>query len=159
MDTDLPFVTARRNFPTDTDGTTRIWLAGGYASDGITPLSSMERFCAGGGIAIANSNGNAYCNPYSYSHAHSNANCDSNSYAYTHSNANCDSNSYSIHPQLRQLPQQQLLTRPQQRQLRQQQLRIHPQLRQPELLALRRGLLQHRELDPHRRLARSAGNS
>ena len=24
------FITARRNFPTDTDGTTRIWLAGGY---------------------------------------------------------------------------------------------------------------------------------
>jgi N-acetylneuraminic acid mutarotase len=40
-----PFTTARRNFPTDTDGTTRIWLAGGYASDGVTPLSSMEIFC------------------------------------------------------------------------------------------------------------------
>src|SRR5438034_293922 len=41
------FTTARRNFPTDTDGTTRIWLAGGYASDGITPLASMEIFqCA-----------------------------------------------------------------------------------------------------------------
>ena len=25
------FITARRNFPTDTDGTNRIWLAGGYA--------------------------------------------------------------------------------------------------------------------------------
>ena len=47
----IPFVTARRNFPTDTDGTTRIWLAGGYASDGITPLSSMEIFCAGGGAS------------------------------------------------------------------------------------------------------------
>jgi plastocyanin len=43
-----PFTTARRNFPTDADGTTRIWLGGGYASDGITPLSSMERFCVGG---------------------------------------------------------------------------------------------------------------
>ena len=43
------FMTARRNFPTDTDGTSRIWLAGGYASDGITPLSSMEIFCAGAG--------------------------------------------------------------------------------------------------------------
>jgi N-acetylneuraminic acid mutarotase len=30
MNTPVPaFVTARRNFPTDTDGTTRIWLAGG----------------------------------------------------------------------------------------------------------------------------------
>jgi serine protease AprX len=47
--TDLPFTTARRNFPTDTNGTTKIWLGGGYASDGITPLSSMEIFmCAQG---------------------------------------------------------------------------------------------------------------
>jgi hypothetical protein len=43
-----PFMTARRNFPTDTDGTTTIWLAGGYASDGVTPLSSMEIFCNSG---------------------------------------------------------------------------------------------------------------
>jgi len=40
------FGTARRNFPTDTDGTTRVWLGGGYASDGVTPLNSMEIFCA-----------------------------------------------------------------------------------------------------------------
>ena len=41
------FTTARRNFPTDTDGTSRVWLAGGYASDQVTPLSSMEIFqCA-----------------------------------------------------------------------------------------------------------------
>src|SRR5678815_289177 len=38
------FMTARRNFPTDTNGTDHIWLSGGYASDGITPLSSMEIF-------------------------------------------------------------------------------------------------------------------
>jgi len=43
------FTTARRNFPTDTDGTTRIWLGGGYASDGVTPLNSMEIFCAAAG--------------------------------------------------------------------------------------------------------------
>src|SRR5213593_130717 len=43
------FTTARRNFPTDTNGTDHIWLAGGYANDGITPLSSMEIFfCAQG---------------------------------------------------------------------------------------------------------------
>src|SRR5437667_9638306 len=48
--TDLPFTTARRHFPTDTNGTNKIWLSGGYASDGITPLSSMEIFtCAQGG--------------------------------------------------------------------------------------------------------------
>ena len=45
-----PFVTPRRNFPTDTDvgqvgfGTGHIWLAGGYGSDG-TPLSTMEIYC------------------------------------------------------------------------------------------------------------------
>jgi hypothetical protein len=43
-----PFVTARRNFPTDTDGTTRIWLAGGYDSTNL-PLNSMEIFCAASG--------------------------------------------------------------------------------------------------------------
>jgi plastocyanin len=42
-----PFTTARRNFPTDTDGITRIVLSGGYASDGVTPLASTEVFCAG----------------------------------------------------------------------------------------------------------------
>ena len=41
------FGTARRNFPTDTDGTTRIWLAGGYAP--TSPTDSTERFCVGGG--------------------------------------------------------------------------------------------------------------
>ena len=43
--TDLPFTTARRNFPTDTNGTTNIWLAGGYDVTGVTPLSSTEIFC------------------------------------------------------------------------------------------------------------------
>jgi plastocyanin len=38
------FTTARRNFPTDTDGTSRIWLAGGYAPTSAT--ASMEIFCA-----------------------------------------------------------------------------------------------------------------
>src|SRR5262245_6854642 len=41
------FTTGRRNFPTDTDGTTRIWLAGGYDSTGV-PVGSMEIFCAAG---------------------------------------------------------------------------------------------------------------
>jgi hypothetical protein len=40
----LPFTTARRNFPTATDGTTHIWLSGGYGSDGVTVLDSMEIF-------------------------------------------------------------------------------------------------------------------
>ena len=33
----------RRNFPTDTDGTTSIWLAGGYDGTGV-PVASMEIF-------------------------------------------------------------------------------------------------------------------
>ncbi|MEO7723576.1 MAG: kelch repeat-containing protein, partial [Chthoniobacterales bacterium] len=45
VNTPVPaFVTARRNFPTDTDGTSRIWLAGGYDSSGATLLASMEIF-------------------------------------------------------------------------------------------------------------------
>ncbi len=41
--TGLPFTTARRNFAADSDGT-RVWLAGGYASDGVTALNTTERF-------------------------------------------------------------------------------------------------------------------
>ncbi len=47
----MPFVTARRNFPSAADGggisfgSGHVWLAGGYASDGVTPLRSMEIFC------------------------------------------------------------------------------------------------------------------
>jgi plastocyanin/N-acetylneuraminic acid mutarotase len=43
-----PFTNARRNFPTDTDGTTRIVLSGGYDIDGATPLMSTEVFCVAG---------------------------------------------------------------------------------------------------------------
>jgi hypothetical protein len=39
------FMTARRNFPTDTNGTDHIWLAGGYAPS--TPTDSTEVFCQG----------------------------------------------------------------------------------------------------------------
>src|SRR5205814_1931486 len=42
--TGLPFPVQRRNFPVDTDGSSHIWLAGGYASDNVTPLSSMDIF-------------------------------------------------------------------------------------------------------------------
>jgi hypothetical protein len=42
------FVTPRRNFAAGGDGY-HIWLVGGYASDGVTPLSSMEIFCSGYG--------------------------------------------------------------------------------------------------------------
>jgi len=42
--TDVPFNNPRRNFPTDTNGTDHIWLAGGYDADGLTPLATMEIF-------------------------------------------------------------------------------------------------------------------
>jgi hypothetical protein len=46
--TGIPFVNARRNFPTDTNGTDHIWLAGGYDGTGV-PTASMEIFnCAQG---------------------------------------------------------------------------------------------------------------
>src|SRR5215468_1688619 len=38
----MPFANARRNFPTDTDGTNNIWLAGGYEPS--TPAGDMEIF-------------------------------------------------------------------------------------------------------------------
>jgi hypothetical protein len=40
----IPFSNPRRNFPTDTNGTDHIWLAGGYDVDGVTPLATMEIF-------------------------------------------------------------------------------------------------------------------
>jgi hypothetical protein len=40
----IPFSNARRNFATDTDGSSHIWLAGGYDVDGVTPLASTEVF-------------------------------------------------------------------------------------------------------------------
>ena len=43
--TGVPFNNPRRNFPTDTDGITHIYLSGGYDVDGLTPLASMEIFC------------------------------------------------------------------------------------------------------------------
>jgi N-acetylneuraminic acid mutarotase len=39
-----PFTNARRNGAADTDGTANIWLAGGYSTDGVTKLASLEIF-------------------------------------------------------------------------------------------------------------------
>jgi N-acetylneuraminic acid mutarotase len=49
----LPFTTARRNFPADSDGTSRVFLVGGYDSSGTTPLNTMEIFSAGGGACVS----------------------------------------------------------------------------------------------------------
>ncbi len=40
--------TARRNFPTDTDGTTRIWLAGGYDMHRRPRGLDGDLLCSGG---------------------------------------------------------------------------------------------------------------
>ena len=55
----LPFTTARRNFPADSDGTSRIFLAGGYDVGALTPLNTMEIFGAGA-CADADSNANRH---------------------------------------------------------------------------------------------------
>ena len=72
--TGLPFTTARRNFPTDTDGTTRIWLAGGYDGTGV-PVSSMETLLRAGPTPTQQRqrNSNADANPNSNPHAYTNA--------------------------------------------------------------------------------------
>jgi hypothetical protein len=56
------FVTARRNFAASGDGY-HIWLVGGYASDGVTPLSSMEIFCSGLGTPTATPTATATATP------------------------------------------------------------------------------------------------
>ena len=43
--TGLPFSTGRRNFPADSDGTGRIWLAGGY--EGTPPVNTTQVFGQG----------------------------------------------------------------------------------------------------------------
>ncbi len=76
------FTTARRNFPTDTDGTTRIWLAGGYDST-IAPLNSMEIFCNAGGELHTNTDSVGNCD----SNGDSNSNGDRDRHSYSNSNA------------------------------------------------------------------------
>ena len=88
----LPFTTARRNFPTDTNGTDHIWLSGGYASDGITPLSSMEIFCQGGGTPTPTPTATATATAT----VDRNCNCDCD--GHRHSIANCDGHRHSISP-------------------------------------------------------------
>src|SRR5262245_40460588 len=63
--TGQPFVTARRNFATDTDTTNRIWLAGGYDTSG-SPIDSMEIF-------------NCPESPCAFGFAHTHANSDRSS--------------------------------------------------------------------------------
>src|SRR5205807_5290396 len=45
--TGLPFTTARRNFPADSDESSRVFLAGGYDNTGTTLLNTMEIFTTG----------------------------------------------------------------------------------------------------------------
>ena len=50
------FMTARRNFPTDTNGADHIWLSGGYDITGL-PTDSTEVFCQRRWNAYANADG------------------------------------------------------------------------------------------------------
>jgi hypothetical protein len=65
VNTPVPaFATARRNFPTDTNGTDRIWLAGGYAPS--TPTDSMEIFGICGATPTPTPTATASCTPGSF---------------------------------------------------------------------------------------------
>ena len=57
-----PFTTARRNFPTDTDGSSHVWLAGGYAP--TAPIASMEIFGICGTPSPTPTLGNALSHSY-----------------------------------------------------------------------------------------------
>ena len=64
---------ARRNFPTDTDGTNHIWLSGGYDSHGVAVIGldgNLQLSSESLWVALANThaycNGNAYCNGDAY---------------------------------------------------------------------------------------------
>ena len=106
-----PFVTARRNFPTDTNGSSRVWLAGGYAP--TAPTASMEIFGICGtptptptatptatssptatptatATFTPTSYGHVYAYPDSYGDIHANG----NGYSYGHCYGDCHSHSY-----------------------------------------------------------------
>ena len=85
-----PFSNARRNFPTDTDGTTQIWLSGGYDVDGVTPLASMEIFCQGGGTPTPTPTATA-TGTATATQRNSNSNSNSNSHGDCHSDGNSHS--------------------------------------------------------------------
>ena len=88
----VPFVHARRNFPTDTNGTDHIWLSG-YDVDGITPLASMEIFTCpqasptpsptATATATVTASATAYCNRNGNGGCISNAYGNRNSYSYS----------------------------------------------------------------------------
>ena len=88
-----PFVTARRNFPTDTDGANRIWLAGGYAP--TTATNSMEIFTLPNANANSDSDGHADSDTNGNSNSDTNGNTDSYTNGYTDSYTNGYTDSYA----------------------------------------------------------------
>ena len=82
------FANARRNFPTDTDGTTRIWLAGGYDVDWHHTIRLGRTVLPGRWNANSNANGNSYCN--GNSNSNSNGYCNSDGNGHRHSISNGD---------------------------------------------------------------------
>ena len=63
-----PFTNARRNFPTDTNGTDNIWLAGGYDCDGVTLGLDGNLRLPGESLWVA----------FAYTHGDDNSNRDTN---------------------------------------------------------------------------------
>ena len=78
------FTNARRNFPTDTDGATRIWLAGGYDSTGVTD-SLDGNLLPRRWYANSNTDGNSHSNCYGNSYCNGNGDCHSHSHSYSYS--------------------------------------------------------------------------
>ena len=77
-----PFVNARRNFPTDTDSTNNIWLAGGY--EPATPAADMEIFhCPVSPCASPTPTPTPTAYAYAYGYAYADCNAD----AYSHTGA------------------------------------------------------------------------
>ena len=77
----FPFITPRRNFATDGELFCYIYIAGGYASDGVT----LE---LDGNLLLPGSHTN------SDSYIHTNADSDSHSHADCNSDCNCNPNAY-----------------------------------------------------------------
>ncbi len=80
-----PMLDARRNFATDTDGTNRIWMAGGYDGTGAI-VASMEIFnCPVSPCSVRDTHTNA--DAYSHAYTNTNAYTDCNAYSYTYARA------------------------------------------------------------------------
>ena len=77
------FMTARRNFPTDSDGTTRIWLAGGYDHCHWRAAELDGNLLRRRRDAYTYSNSKSYSNASTYTHTYSDWDTHPDSASYT----------------------------------------------------------------------------